>query len=296
MRTLLLRLMWSASIWLSATRAFGSETNGSPDVAFSRIIHGWTNYSTAFNTTHDTGAGGEYATVASLYTPASDVRLCEYASIVIWGGMQVPRFSNFEFRVFVWSSLEVFIREPQQADVASWSFTAPTGGSTSVPDTTTRGGRPAYELRFNLTNAPVVLSNAHTYVIGFTARTDTQRNGELYVPTSSHDGLSDVQAGNLVVGGWQYLVDAGGSTIYSGQLAVELIVTPGPPRMDVERVGDFVRISWPASAQGFVLEYAFNLSSTASWLPVEIEPSESDGRKEVLVPASFARQWFRLKK
>src|SRR5262245_15616670 len=172
MRTLFAGLMWLAFAGISATSAVGSETNGFPEVAFSRIIHGWTNYSTAFSATHDTGTSGEYVTVGSLYTPASDVRPCEYAAIVIWEGLQVPPFSNFAFRVFVWSSLEMFIRDPRQGDVASWSFTAPTGGSTSDPDTTTRGGRPAYELRFHLTNAPVVLSNAHTYVIGFAARTD----------------------------------------------------------------------------------------------------------------------------
>src|SRR5262245_42852727 len=80
MRSFPLGLGWVASLFVFATAALGAETNGPPEAAFSRIIHGWTNYSTAFVATHDTGASGEYATVASLYTPAGDVSLCEYAA------------------------------------------------------------------------------------------------------------------------------------------------------------------------------------------------------------------------
>jgi hypothetical protein len=151
-----------------------------------------------------------------------------------------------------------------------------------VTDTQTRGGRPAYELRFTLTNPPVVLSNQHTYLVGFAARTDTQNHGELFVPTASQDGPSDVQAGDLVVGGWRYLVNAGGSTIYSGQLAVELIVAPriNPPRLHITRSGALLRISWPSSAQNFVLEYSLSLAPNADWFPVEVEPFEEDGLKK----------------
>jgi hypothetical protein len=292
----LLRLI-AAVIILIALSAH-SQTNGAPEIAFSRIIHGWTNYSTAFNATHDTAANGDYASVGSFYTPTNEVTPLEYAAILIWSEARTPDFSRFQFRVFIWSNLDAFIQDPRQGDVATWNFTAPTGGSTSVRDTTTRGGRPAYELRFSLTNAPITLSNGHSYVLGFAARTDTQANGDLFVPTANSEGLSDVQAGDLVVGGWQYLVNAGGNTIYFGQLAVELVVAPwiNPPRMEITRTDNFVRISWPAAAQDFVLESLFNLASGADWLAVEAEPFEEDGQMQVILPATFSRQWFRLRR
>jgi hypothetical protein len=289
-------VVWSA-ILVVAPPAF-AQANGAPEIAFSRILHGWTNYSTAFNATHDTAASADYASVGSFYTPPAEVTPLDYAVVLIWSETRTPDFSRFQFRVLVWSGLDAFIQEPRQGDVATWNFTAPTGGSTSVPDATTRGGRPAYELRFSLTNAPVTLSNGHSYVIGFAARTDTQANGELFVPTANHDGPSDVQAGDLVVGGWQYLVNAGGSTIYSGQLAVELVVATrnNPPTMRIIQMGSFVRLSWPAAARDFVLECSSSLAPDTDWQTVEAEPLEEDGQMQVILPATFSSQWFRLRR
>ena len=287
------------TLWLVPAAA-GGWTNGPSEIAFSRISRVWTNYSTAFNATHDTGAQGDYATVASFYTPAESVRPLEYGVIFVWlgSGNPLPSFAPFDFRVFIWSSLGAFIQDPRQGDVATFPFDAPTGGSTTIPDTTTRGGRPAYELRFSLTNSPVTLSNGHTYLIGVAALADTQSGGELFVPTASHDGPSDVQAGDLVVGGWIYLVNAGGSTIYSGQLATELVVQPiiELPELRIGRNGQTVRLTWPAAASGFVLEYAFDLSPGAEWFPVEAKPEEVNGIKQVVLPVSFTRQWFRLRR
>jgi len=274
--------------------------DGPPQIAFSRIIRGWTNYSTAFNATHDTGAQADYATVASFYTPVEDVRAFEYGAIFIWAGSGAPPsdFAPFDYRVFIWSSLEAFRLNPRQGDVATYPFAAHTGGSATVRDTTTRGGRPAYELRFTLTNTSLTLSNGYTYLIGVAALGDTQHAGELFVPTASHDGPSDVQAGDLVPGGWLYLVNAGGNTIYSGQLATELVVQPISqlPTLRIGRTDHAVRITWPASASGFVLEYAFDLSPGAEWFAVEIEPVEENGLKQVLLSTSFTRQWFRLRR
>lgn len=288
--------VWFAFILV--TQFASGQTGGPPEIAFSRIIHGWTNYSTAFNATHDTGASADYASVGSFYTPAADVTPLDYAAILIWSETRAPDFSRFQFGVAVWNSLDAFIQEPRQGDVATWNFMAPTGGSTSVRDATTRGGRPAFELRFSLTNAPVTLSNGHSYVVGFAARTDTQANGELFVPTSNHEGPSDVQAGDLVVGGWQYLVNAGGSTIYSGQLAVELVVAPQIklPTLHIARTGGLIRLSWPVSAADFVLEYSLNLAPDADWFEVEAEPFEDNGQMQVILPATFSRQWFRLRR
>lgn len=290
-------------MFVSAALATAESAHSAPAIAFTRIIHGWTNYSTAFNTTHDTGTQGDYATVASFYTPAEDVKPFEYGAIFVWAGSGAPprNFSPFAYRVSIWSSLDAFIQDPKLGDMAALSFATPTGGSTTVADATTRGGRPAYQLRFTLTNSTVTLSNGQTYLVGVAALADTQREGELYVPTASHDGPSDVQAGDLVPGGWLYLVNAGGLTIYSGQLATELVVQPIPqppvlPALRIARGNHTVELTWPASASGFVLEYAFDLSPGAEWFPVEVEAVELNGTNQVVLPNSFTRQWFRLRR
>src|SRR5262245_46708067 len=166
--TLLVCLLTAA--WLHA------DTNMSREVAFNRILHGWTNYSTAFDTTHDLGPIGDYATIASFYTPTQEVCLLEYGAILIWSGSGGQQFSftHFLFEVHVWSSLAAFTNAPRQGDVATYSFSAPTGGSTSLPDATTRGGRPAYELRFCLTNPPTTLTNGGTWLVGLIAKTVTK--------------------------------------------------------------------------------------------------------------------------
>ena len=100
----------------------------------------------------------------------------------------------------------------------------------------------------------------------------------------------------MVVGGWRYLVNAGGSTVYSGELAVELLVADTPPRMEIVGLGSMILLSWPATARDFILEYSFHLGTGAAWLPVEAEPFEQDGRIEVLLPIDFIGQFFRLRR
>src|SRR5688572_7065295 len=100
--------VWSAFILVA--QLVSGQTSGPPEIAFSRIIHGWTNYSTAFNATHDTGANADYASVGSPYTPPMDVTPIDYAAILIWGETRTPDFSRFQFRVAVWSGLDAFIQ------------------------------------------------------------------------------------------------------------------------------------------------------------------------------------------
>ena len=143
------------------------------EIGFSRIVSGWTNYSTVFYATDDLAPNGDYATVASFYTPTNDVLPIEYGVIVIWNdsGGQRLNFTNFDFQICFWSGLQAFTNDPAQGDVATFSFLAPTGGSTTIPNATTRGGRPAYQIRFCLTNAPFVLNQGNTYLVGVSART-----------------------------------------------------------------------------------------------------------------------------
>jgi hypothetical protein len=285
------------ALTLSPIVFFQAIASDNPVEAFNRIIPGWTNYSTAFNVTHDTGTAGDYATVGMSYTPATNVALCSFDAILIGGDTRAPDFGEFQYRVFVWSGLEQFIGEPRTGDVATVTFLTPTGGNTSVPDATTRHGRGAYRLGFSLTNAGIILTAEHPYWIGFAALGRTQSSGDLFVPTASDPGQSDVQAGDLVTGGWHYLVDAGGSTVYSGRLAVALLVVPQarPPALDIALHGSFVELTWPRAVGNFLLESTFDLSSTAEWLPVPTEPTEEDDRWKVTLPALAERQWFRLR-
>ena len=263
------------------------------EIGFTRIIPSWTNYSTAFTTTHDTGADPEFATAATFYTAPYTVRALEFASIVIWSELppKTVDFRDFTFSVAVWSELNQFIAQPARGDHANLSFAQP---SSIRVDGVSRGGRPVYELRFALTNTSVILSNCQTYLIAVIARTDTQRNGDLYVPTASTDGLSDVQAGNIVPFGWQYLIDAGGFTIYSGQVATELLIEPRgtPPRLFITRSNSTVRVTWPAWESCYTLESTDSL--TGDWLPVTNNSSVDGEWRSISVPAVESLRFFRL--
>jgi hypothetical protein len=269
------------------------ETNS---IAFNRIIHGWTNYSTAFSAT-DATRDNEYASVAMLYTPPSDVRVREFAAIVIWYGMGAQRqdFDSFLFQVAIWSDLQRFIANPREGDIANISFSQPTGGSTTVPDATTRGGRPAYELRFDLSSANLLLTNCHTYLVGFNATTLQNQAGEIFVPTAPFEGTSDLQAGNIVPFGWIYLVNAGGNTIYSGQLATELRIDQlgTLPKLEVLRTKEEIQISWPATATCFQLEATESLGS--EWLVPSEQPETQNGRAILNLPTGGVSRFFRLR-
>ena len=280
--------MWllSCLICLAGAAVAHGATNS---VAFSRIIHGWTNYSTAFSATHDAQDSGEYATVATFYTPPLDVVPREFASIVIWYGTagQQLDFAAFTFRVGIWSGLQAFTGNPKTGDVAHLLFEQ---ASSISADAVTRGGRTAYELRFDLSLTNLTLTNCQTYLIGLIARVRRNQSGELFVPTAPFDGPSDVQAGNIVPFGWTYLINAGGATIYSGQLATQLTVTAvtAPPRLEIIRLKDGAQILWPQSATCFQLETAERLH--AEWIPAP----ETNGTI-LPFPTTGPSRFFRLR-
>lgn len=267
--------------------------SGAAEVGFSRIIAGWPNYSTAFDTTHDSGSNAEFATVATFYTPPYTVRALEFATIVIWSGLppKTVDFSQFTFSLAVWSGLGAFISQPARGDKCNVPFAQP---SSIRVDGLSRGGRLVYELRFALTNANIVLSNCQPYLIAIVASTDTRRNGELYVPTAPTEGSSDVQAGNIVPFGWQYLIDAGGLTIYSGQLATELIVEPlgAPPRLMIMHSNSVVRVAWPVWATCYTLESSDAIGNL--WLAVTNEAVDVMDWRTISVPVTDGRRFFRL--
>lgn len=294
------RLLGQALIAAVAFLAPTADAQVADAFGFSRIFHGWTNYSTAFNTTHDPAASGEYATVACFYTPAVEVRLLEFSAVVIWFGSGGQRldFSGFTFRIHLWSNLDAFINNPRQGDLASIAYAAPTGGSTTTADAVTRGGRPAYLVRFSLTNSSLALTQCQTVLIGLSAHADAVRSGELYVPTAPYEGMSDVQGGNIVSFGWTYLIDAGGLTVYWGQLATELTVQPLDvlPRLGIERTGPEVHLTWPATAGCFALEASDDLCGPVNWSEVEGPPSLSNGKNQLNLVTTNAHRWFRLRR
>src|SRR3954451_1032767 len=105
--------------FLLAVASFGASASAPAaeiEFAFDRIIHGWTNYSTAFNATHSLDASGEFATIATAYRPGCDIILDEYRVIVVWAGPlgQEVKFSNFDFQFFIWSGLQAFTNAPLQ--------------------------------------------------------------------------------------------------------------------------------------------------------------------------------------
>ena len=250
------------------TLAVNAQTTANNRFGLNRIVSGWTNYSTGFTTTDD---GDEFATVASFFTPAVDVSLLEFGVIVVpFGGVRERvNFADFTFRIHVWSGLDAFVANPRHGDVAAFSFSAPTGGSSTVPDTRTRGGRDAFHIRFALTNSSLVLSQCHTYLVGFATITASTQAGELFVPTAPFAGDSDVQAGNIVPFGWPYLLSSGGTTIYYGQLATELRVQPlgTPPSIRITVSDGELVLTWPENASCYTLQWADALL-TDNWILV----------------------------
>src|SRR5688500_2447230 len=87
-------------LWLFG-RESRAQITATNEFGFNRIIPGSTNYSAAFSTTHDVNPAGEYATVASFYTPPVTVQPPEYRVIMIWFGTGGQRlnFGNFAFQV-----------------------------------------------------------------------------------------------------------------------------------------------------------------------------------------------------
>jgi uncharacterized repeat protein (TIGR01451 family) len=66
--------------------------------------------------------------------------------------------------------------------------------------------------------------------------------------------------------------------------------------MTVARVGDYLEISWPASAGTYILESTTNLAPPSVWTPVtDAVPALVGGRTTVLVPITSGDRFFRLR-
>ena len=109
---------------------------------------------------------------------------------------------------------------------------------------------------------------------------------------------SPAQAGSLVPFGFNYLISAGGLTLYSGQLATELLVQLlGPrPTLSVRLREDTVQISWPARGGCYTLETAGEPGAASNWRPVTESPQPTNGVFTVSLPTTNTARFFRLVK
>ncbi|MBX3748059.1 MAG: hypothetical protein KF833_22350 [Verrucomicrobiae bacterium] len=67
------------------------------------------------------------------------------------------------------------------------------------------------------------------------------------------------------------------------------------PSLAIRREGDSVVLSWPASAEGFVLESTPSLSP-ATWTAVSETPTSAGGQSSVTIGAGSGTRYFRLRR
>jgi hypothetical protein len=94
--------------------------------------------------------------------------------------------------------------------------------------------------------------------------------------------------------------------IYNGalsdqQIAASYVGGPdalfGPlPSLTVQLSGSSVKLLWPLSAPGFVLEKSAAIGAAAAWTSVTNSPALQNGQHIVSLPVSNTTQFFRLRK
>ncbi len=68
------------------------------------------------------------------------------------------------------------------------------------------------------------------------------------------------------------------------------------PTLSIRRGGDFITVSWPDSASGWLLESTLLMGEGEDWQPVTQTPAKADGKWSVTLPVAGRHQFFRLKK
>lgn len=67
------------------------------------------------------------------------------------------------------------------------------------------------------------------------------------------------------------------------------------PRLNIERSGNVLRLSWPATAADYVLESNQHLS-TGSWIPTTDTPSVEGDLKVIIITISDLQGFYRLRR
>jgi trimeric autotransporter adhesin len=88
---------------------------------------------------------------------------------------------------------------------------------------------------------------------------------------------------------------AGDFTEMGGKPASHIGLFHIPQPLAIRRVADALRLSWPASAQGYVLEYAPNTQS-ANWQPLGIAPESAGDELAVEIIPADTQGFFRLRR
>ena len=127
-----------------------------------------------------------------------------------------------------------------------------------------------------------------------------QSSGSLGVNWSTLGGGGAGAGPSFALSGTVGQPDAGVSsgdnfTLIGGFWATEMVVqTPGLPRLTLSRAGANVLISWPSSSSGFALQSTTDLGGKPVWTSVAPGATLVGNQYQVTVPASQARQFFRL--
>lgn len=92
----------------------------------------------------------------------------------------------------------------------------------------------------------------------------------------------------------QQPMTGGNYSLTGGFWSLFVIQTPGAPLLSVERQGETVRVFWPRSATGFVLDQRSTM--TGAWSQVTIPLATNATGVSISTPAPTGNKFFRLRK
>jgi hypothetical protein len=73
------------------------------------------------------------------------------------------------------------------------------------------------------------------------------------------------------------------------------VFTPKPPSLEISKYGNTIQISWPTSAEGFVLQNTTDIGAS-TWPPVGEQPTVVGDRNVVTISDTSGNRFFRLSK
>lgn len=89
-------------------------------------------------------------------------------------------------------------------------------------------------------------------------------------------------------------MSGGNFTLDGGFWSIVAVQTPGGPDLNIQRVGNAVRVFWPTNATGFVLDQS--LTVTGTWSQVAFPYVTNSSEISVTVPAPTGNRFYRLRK
>src|SRR5581483_2517574 len=81
----------------------------------------------------------------------------------------------------------------------------------------------------------------------------------------------------------------------AGGIYIEQTASAAPPALTIDKSGNSIRISWPATVSGFVLEENSRPTATANWSTVNLAAVQVNGMNRVDMPAASGSHFFRLR-